>query len=242
MNQLVKLTVLNIKRTFRDVSYILMVIGFPLMFYVLYTQMFSGDVEVNGIPWVEYSLISMIAFGIVGNALSNFGVSLADEKSEGWYDFLKVSPIPESIYIGSQLLASILVSTVSMILMFVAAYLIEGISYTPLEYILFIIIMQVASIVFLALATIIGQFGRSAKPISLFFYLGLSLLGGLWMPVIAMPEGIQKIVTKMPTYHFAEIAHSIQSKQGLNMKSVGILIVYTIVFFVIGKLIANKKR
>ena len=49
--------------------------------YYIYSD-FPENANVNGVPWSEYCLISMIAFGIMGNAINLLGTKIADERKK----------------------------------------------------------------------------------------------------------------------------------------------------------------
>jgi len=45
-------------------------------------------------------------------------------------------------------------------------------------------------------------------------YLGLSILGGLWVPVLAFPEWMKTLALFTPSYHLAELALSLTQAPG----------------------------
>ena len=73
---------LDIKMVFRDTKYVLFIIALPVIFYIIYTAIFPKNANVNDVPWSEYCLISMIAFGIMGNAINLLGTKIADERKK----------------------------------------------------------------------------------------------------------------------------------------------------------------
>ncbi|HGF7406279.1 TPA: hypothetical protein QFJ79_002462 [Enterococcus faecium] len=82
MQAMLYLIYLDIRKAFRDVKYVAFIILLPVLFYLLYTHIFSTKAAVGTISWSEYSLVSMISFGIMGNSINLLGTKIADEKNK----------------------------------------------------------------------------------------------------------------------------------------------------------------
>lgn len=73
------------------------------------------------------------------------------------------------------------------------------------QYFMCIAILIAGSLVFIALALIVSRLGSAAHPIGTLLYLMLSFVGGLWLPVEAMPSMMQKAAKTLPSYNYVKI-------------------------------------
>lgn len=83
---------------------------------------------------------------------------------------------------------------------------------------------------------------KSAQSLSLvanIFYMGLAVLGGLWMPVSSFPDFMQKLAKLTPTYHLNNLLIS-YFKGDFSIKSLLILMGYAIIVLVIAVVIGKK--
>lgn len=233
---------LDIKRVFRDTKYVLFIITLPVIFYIIYTAIFPKNANVNDVPWSEYCLISMIAFGIMGNAINLLGTKIADERKKKWYTYLRVSPVNSIYYVISHVFSYLLISVAFTFLMFVVAYLYKGINLGVLETINIGITLNIGSVVFLIMALLIGRLDSLSQPIGTITYLVLSFLGGLWMPVAAMPKFLSQIATFLPSYNYARLGWRLLENKGIDVRSVTILFIYIICFLGIYILLQRKEQ
>ena len=184
----------------------------------------------------------MIAFGIMGNAINLLGTKIADERKKQWYTYLKVSPVNSTYYVISHVFSYLLISVAFTFLMFVVAYLYKGINLGVLEMINIGITLNIGSIVFLIMALLIGRLDSLSQPIGTITYLVLSFLGGLWMPVAAMPKFLSQIATFLPSYNYARLGWGLLENKGIDVKSVAILFIYIICFLAIYILLQRKEQ
>ncbi|HDR7295977.1 ABC transporter permease [Bacillus cytotoxicus] len=233
---------LDIKRVFRDIKYVSFVILMPIIFYLLYTEIFSENAAVGSVDWNLYSLVSMISFGIMGNSINLLGTKIADEKKKKWLDYIKVSPVNSKLYALSHLFSFLLISIIFTVLMFVIAYLTRGITLSIDRAVEIGFLLNLGSFVFLSLALIIGEFGSAAQPFGTIIYLLLSFVGGLWMPVAAMPKTMAIVAKWLPSYNYAKIGWDLLDGKMFDWKVWGILFTYTFFFSLIYYIIVRTKR
>lgn len=234
------LTKIELKRNLRDRSFFISSFVLPLVFYFLYNLMFQrGDVD--GSSWAKYSMVSMISFGIMGNAIGSFGIQVANHQKNKWYEYLKVSTIDEKIYSISKVLAYLILTFFFIIFFFIFAYFYQGVSLTLQQYFLLVLSLTVGSIVFLILALVIGQMKDSAQPIGNLIYLLLSFLGGLWIPIASMPSFMRDFASVLPSYSYAHLGWKILSEQTVSLFDWLKLAIYTSAFLILF-LIITKKR
>src|ERR1700758_4259637 len=88
-------------RALRTKAFSLSVIGFPVMFYLLFGVMNRGG-TVHGQVVAKYLVASYAAFGVVGSALFGIGVGLAGERASGWLELKRASPMPPLAYLAAK--------------------------------------------------------------------------------------------------------------------------------------------
>lgn len=233
---------LDILRTFRDIRYVIFVILLPVIFYFLYMQLFDPSTQLNGTTWATYAMVSMGAFGIMGTAINFMGARLQKEKSEKWYDFLKVTAIPEIYYSVSKTLSYIVLSLVSVFLILLVGFLTQGVRLDFLQVIILFAYLIAGSVVFIALALLISLIGTAAQPLGTLLYLLLSFVGGLWMPVNSMPTLLQHIAKLTPSYHYAKIMWNMIGHEAFPLASVYFLIGWFLIFSAAYLLLARKRQ
>lgn len=231
---------LDIKRDFRDVKFISLQLIFPLALYALFNVIMPST-EMPGVNWDEYSLVSLLTFGIMSSSIVLLGAHVSQEKTSHWFDYLKVSPISESGYMFSHIVTYFVISIVISILMFLEAWLLKGVYIGLGKTIIVILVLNICNLLFLAYAVLIGQFGTITQPLGTLSYLLFSFLGGLFVPLIAMPNNIQNFVKWTPGYVCADPAWSIVEGKSISVQSIVMIVLYTIIC-IVAYLIIKKKR
>lgn len=221
---------LDLLRTFRDMRYVVFVILLPVIFYVLYMQLVDPGTRLNGTNWATYSAVSMSAFGVMGTAINFMGARLQKEKSEKWYDFLKVTAIPELYYSVSKTLSYIVLSLVSVFLILLVGFLTQGVRLSVLQVMILFAYLMAGSLVFISLALLISLIGSAAQPLGTLLYLLLSFVGGLWMPVESMPKFLAHIAEFMPSYHYGKIMWNMIGHKAFPYTSLLFLIGWFLLF------------
>lgn len=240
-SNLIFLTRIDIKRTFRDIRYVFFIIILPVIFYIMYNALFKSNELIDGVTWASYSMISLSAFGIIGNGITSFGTRISQEKSQGWYTFLKISPISENLYNLSRIISNIILSFIIFIIIFITSYIFYDVRTSVYKLILIATFLILGSFIFNLLGLLIGNLKTATQPIATMLYLILSFIGGLWMPVISMPQYIQVITKLTPTYNYANICWSILSGHHINMINIFVLLAYLLIFCILIKLFSFKE-
>lgn len=226
---------LEIRRTLRSVPYLLFTVGFPLMFYLLFTSMFGKGTSGAGVSYSAYLMVSMVAYGALGAALNANGVRLATERSSGWSRQLRVTPLGPSAYITVKALTAILVTLPSFVVVGLAAHFAHGVDLSAGQWLTLAACVVLGSIPFAVLGVLLGYVfdwsaGQAGTQI---VYFGLALLGGLWIPARFMPQALQGIAHWMPSYYFADLGWRVIARQAIPAADLGILAAYTLGFLIL---------
>jgi ABC-2 type transport system permease protein len=110
-----------------------------------------------------------------------------------------------------------------------------------MDYLGIAILLLLGSIPFLLFGVIVGYLGSAAQPVGTMLYLVLSFLGGLWMPVVAMPEKMQGIAKLLPTFSLASLGWNFLSNTS-TVKPFLILFIYFICEVLVLVIIWKKQQ
>lgn len=202
---------LEVRRTLRNRRYLVFSIGLPLFFYLLFSKLYGSVAGlIDDVPYTAYIMISMAAYGTLGTALNSGGPRLAEERANGWMRQLRITPLTPAGYLVGKILSAVVLTLPVLVLIGEAAHFVNGVRLPVVEWAQALLLLVIGVLPFAAPGVLLGLLFDvdSAQPAMLIVYLGLSLLGGLWMPVASMPHTMQEIAHAMPTYRYAELARA----------------------------------
>lgn len=195
----------------RAPEYIIPTLLFPVGFYT-----FFGVVMPQGGGASEYLLATYGVFAVMGPAVFGFGVAVANERDRGWLDLKRASPAPGSAYIVAKVVVTLLVAALSISLVYAVAGFAGGVELPRLTWIALFLTHLVATLPFILIGLIIG-FSLSANAAVAFaniVFMGLAVLGGLWIPISLYPAAMQSMAQALPSYHLGEMALSVVGAPG----------------------------
>lgn len=227
-------------RTGRDRRFFFLTLGMPIAFYLIFINQQGGDAKIGGTFWGEYFMVSMAAFGIVGSSVNTFGVRLAAERKSGWVRLLRTTPLSSVGYALAKTFTQLTLSLFITVVIFMVAHFSQGVSLTPSRWLEILLWLWLGSLPFAALGVLIGMAGNAAQVLGTLVYLVLSMLGGLWTPVQALPQTMQEIARWMPTYHFARPAWNMLTGHAVQWSDIVILFAYSLLFISLAALVQKR--
>ena len=172
----------ELPRTLRNRRFIVLAIGFPVAFYLLFTRVLTGNAPAD--PAVQaFGMVSMAAYGAIGASLSA-AVRISMERTNGWTRQLRVTPLPALAYVTGKFASAYLTAVPSIALVMLTAYAVNGVTLTPTTWLATFIALSVGALPFAALGVAIGFLfdESSAQLVFSIAFVGLAVLGGLWTP------------------------------------------------------------
>ena len=237
MNRALRIHLLEIKyevlKAFRLPAYALPTILFPVVFYIFFGVMFgsraSGPVDMG-----SYLMATYGAFGVIGASLFGLGVSVAVERGQGWLEAKRTTPMPISAYFVSKMVMAMVFSALIVLLLFATGLAFGKLHLTFIQALSLLGIFVTGSITFCAFGLALGFVAgpNSAAPIVNLIHLPMSFLSGLWIPILFLPEALQKLALWLPPYHLAQLALRVvgASQKQPVMLHVGALAAATLLF------------
>lgn len=231
MSELLAFGRFEVGRLVRSWKFLVITVGFPVTFYMLFLGNRTAGSMVNGtVSWRVYLMVSMSSFGALVAALTAGGARLSTERASGWARQLRVTPIPAWSYVTTKVAASMLV-----ILPVVALVEVVGAAFgnvrLPLHlWLELTALVWATSLPFAMLGVFIGftVTAETAFPVVIALMFVLGYFGGLFSPVTSMPGALQVAARVLPSFHHAALAIALLDGHGLGLEHWIVLAVYAV--------------
>ena len=189
----------------RAKTFSLSVIGFPVMFYVIF------GLTNHHVEYARYLLASYSCFGMVGAALFGLGAGIAMERAQGWLELKQASPMPRLVYLVAKTASCAAFALIIVACLLILGLTMGGVTMTAIEVVKLISITLAGTLPFAAMGLLISFIlpPNSGAGMINILYLPMSFASGLWMPIYLLPHWIQKFAPFLPTYHYAQLALNI---------------------------------
>ena len=200
----------EVLRALRTKAFSLSAIGFPVMFYCLFGLLMNRNVDISaGVSVAKYLLGGYAVFGSLGSAIFGIGIGVAMDRSAGWLELKKASPMPPLAYVLSKCVMAVVFSLIIVSILTVLGVTLGHVHLTVLEFVQMALLAAVGAIPFSCLGLALAFLAppASAGGIANMIYLPMSFLSGLWWPIKLLPHILQVIAPIFPTYHLAQLMY-----------------------------------
>lgn len=189
-------------RMMRTRAFSLSVIGFPVMFYLLF------GVTNRHSDFGRYLMPSYSCMGVVSACLFGIGMGIALERAQGWLELKQASPMPRLAYLGAKVLSCAGFALAIVAILLTLGVTMGGVHVTPAEALKLTGVVLAGSVPFAAMGLLVALLvpANSGPGIINLIYLPMSFASGFWMPVSMLPHWLQKTAVALPTYHLAQLA------------------------------------
>jgi ABC-2 type transport system permease protein len=222
----------EVLKTVRMPVFIIPVLAFPAVFYGLFGILISTGPAQGG-AMAAYLLASYGTFGVIGAALFGLGVGVATERGQGWLLLKRATPMPPLAYFAAKAIMSMLIGGSVIALLAAMATIWGGVRLPPISWVLLSVTLLAGAVPFCAMGCMIGFAAgpNSAPMVANLIYLPMSLASGLWLPIEALPDVMQRFAVVLPPYHLAQLALGIVRGVPVNvMLHATTLAAFTVVF------------
>ncbi|WUH93764.1 ABC transporter permease [Streptomyces sp. NBC_00433] len=222
---------LEVRRTLRDTGFVVVGVATPLMMYLLFTNLGTGDSSQDKMDYARFSMIGMAAYGALGAALA-VGPGVAEDKARGWLRQLRVTPLsPLQVVLGRALTAGVTVLP-AIVTVFTAGALVNGVRLAVWQWAAAAALMWLGTIPFtlLGLGNGYGLTAQTTGVVSMVSMMGLSVIGGLWIPVEVFPHWLAAVSRWTPTNRFGDLGWSVLDHHAPSPGTVGVLGLWLAVF------------
>jgi len=192
-------------RLLRTKAFSLSVIGFPVMFYLLFGSMNHGNF------FARYLVATYSCMGAVSACLFGIGMGISMERAQGWLELKQASPMPRLAYLLAKVLSCAAFSLVIVGVLLVLGATVGGATFSGSEALRLTGVILAAAPPFAAMGLFLSLLvpANAGPGIMNLIYLPMSFASGFWMPVRMLPHWLQAIAPALPTYHLAQLALAI---------------------------------
>ena len=193
-------------KLFRTRTFSLSIIGFPLMFYVLFGLSNRGN-TIDSMDAAKYMLAGYCCFGMIGAALFGIGVGLASERSQGWLELKRASPMPPLAYLLAKCITAQAFGIIIVCVLTAVALLFGGVHLSLGEFGMMLAMTLVGTVPFAAMGLLIALLvpAAAASGIVNLIYLPMSFMSGLWIPLKYLPRFLRPIAPHLPAFHLSQL-------------------------------------
>jgi ABC-2 type transport system permease protein len=218
---------------FRSPGYVVPTVLFPAMFYAIFDLPFARrDATI-----ANSTTLAFMAWAVIGVALYQFGVGIAQERGRPWERYLRTLPVSEGIRFAARVVAALVFALSAAAIVAVVARVFTPIDLGALAWFRVFVYAMLGGIPFVLFGITIGYWAsaRAAVPIATALNLLLAYAGGLWMPPDDLPRFVQAFSPYLPTRAFAELLWSVAG-DGNAQRAVAALAAYALIFAAIATL------
>lgn len=188
--------------------YSLSTVLFPVMFYILFGLLLNRQGVFHSVGVSTYLLATYGTFGVMGASLFANGAGVAAERGLGWLEVKRASPMPPFANFVAKFVVGMIFSSIIELALIGLGIAFGGVHLSFLSGLKLLATLVAGAVPFCAMGLAIGFFAgpNSAPAVVNIFYLPLSFLSGLWVPVDMLPNFLQKLAAGLPPYHLAQLA------------------------------------
>ncbi|MCD0447261.1 ABC transporter permease [Glycomyces sp. A-F 0318] len=199
-------TRIELKRSLRNPRFMIFAFAFPVFLFLIQTNVFVTDKDPDAATATAIIMVNMLAFGVFFAATSNGG-RLATERAAGWQRQLRLTPLTGRGYMLGKSLTGLLLGVPVLVAVPVIAALANGVSLDAAQWARILLGTWLGAIPFVLLGLLVGQLARpdTLQPLNMGITLVMGFLGGMWIPVDAMPSWMQQLAPVLPSYWLTQL-------------------------------------
>lgn len=186
---------------------------FPVVLLVILAGVFGhGTTVVDGVrvQLSRFYVPGILAMSIITTAYASLVVSVATARETGVLKRRRATPVPPTILIGGQAVATLVTTSIMTVVLLVIGRLAYNVSMAPGALVAVACTVAVATLSFAcigyAVAGLIGSLD-AAQPIVQATVMPLYFISGVWIPVATLSSTLRSIASVFPVEHLAAALH-----------------------------------
>jgi ABC-2 type transport system permease protein len=221
---------LELRRTLRDVGFVVFGIGTPVLMYILFTNVGAGR-SAGASSWAVTAMVGLAAYGALSAGLTT-GSAVAEDKAVGWLRQLRITPLaPAQVVLGRAVTGSLIVLP-AIVVVLLAAVIANGVRLPLWQWLVLVLLLWVGSLPFTMLGMANGYqlSTQTTNVTNIVCNLVIAFVGGLWFPISEFPGWLASLAEWTPGYRFAELGHDTIAGQAPDPVTVAVLVAWLLVF------------
>jgi len=193
---------LETTRQLRNVRAMVFTFAVPVIMLLVFGSAFGSQTDpTTRLQYLVVTTLQMAAYGAMMAALSQ-AFAIVNERSIGWNRQLRVTPLSGWGFMVSKVIAAMAFAAVSIVITVLVATVGMHASLDPLRWFAAGFGIWCGVIPFALIAILIGQFAKPsfAQPLFMVVFMGMAILGGLWVPLSVMPDWMGTVAHLLPSY------------------------------------------
>jgi ABC-2 type transport system permease protein len=224
---------LEVLRQLQNTRNLVFTFALPVVMLLIFGNAYGrgGSMDdTTHLPWLVVTTIQMAGYGAMMSALSQ-AFTIVNERAIGWNRQLRITPLSGMGYLATKVAAALAVAAMSIILTFAISMLVLHTTLSPLGWLAAGVGLWLGITPFALLAILIGQFARPefAQPLFMVTFFGMSILGGLWIPLQIMPDWVSNVAQIVPSYWLNRLGQMGALGSGDAIAPIVVLIAWTLV-------------
>ncbi|MEU7618752.1 ABC transporter permease [Micromonospora rifamycinica] len=221
----------ELRRLVRDLRLTLFTVLGPVVTYLIFSGLPATGDRLEGVTATVALMVGLAGYGAMAGVLS-VGSSVAQERAVRWLHHLRVTPLPPRRVVAVKALVGTLSAVPALVAVGVAGRLQHHVELSAGRWGALLVLMWAGTVPFalLGLAIGYGLTPQLAPPANFLAFLGLSVLGGLLVPVAYFPDVLRHLAHALPTYRFAELGWRAAGGLSPSPSGLAVLAGWTVVF------------
>ncbi|GAA2457833.1 ABC transporter permease [Streptomyces mauvecolor] len=213
---------LEILRLVRNGGYLMMSLVMPVGMYLTFA---GGGPDQKSLA---QSMVGAAAFGALGVVITN-GTGIAEDRALGWLRQLRLTPLsPVQVVVARGAVATCLAILPITVIGLIGAFY-RGVELSAGTWVAMFFLLWIGIAPLAMLGIGIGYLFKAqlAQIAGTVTYLGLTLLGGLLLPIDNFPSWAQEVSRATPVFRYAQLSWSAADSAAPAASGLGVLAVWT---------------
>jgi ABC-2 type transport system permease protein len=226
---------LEMLRQLRNTRNLVFTFAVPVVMLLIFGGAYGSEYDsATHLQWIIVTTVQMAGYGAMMAALSQ-AFTIVNERAVGWNRQLRITPLSGTGYLVTKVAAALAVGLVSMIIVCAVSVIFLHAHLSVAGWLMAGLGLWIGIIPFALIAILIGQFAKPefAQPLFMVTFLGLSILGGLWVPLDILPTWVSNVAQIVPSYWLNKLGQMGASLSGNALTPALVLAAWTIVLAVL---------
>ena len=221
---------LELRRMLRTPGFLVFTIAMPLVVYLVFSNLGSLTGQ-DRHDTALYAMVTIGGYGAIG-AMLNYGSGVVSDRTLGWLRQLRLTPLSPVKVVLAKAVTGMLLAVPPVAAMCLAGGLVNGVSLSVGQWIAVIALMWLGASPFVVLGLGIGYVAtaQTVQPVSFLSYFGMSLLGGLLIPLNVLPHGVASVGRLLPTHGYADLAVRVAFHESTSAGDIALLGTWLVLF------------